>query len=199
MPSAHPFIIVTRSHSLTQSSGFEQDRNQALKSPDRASLTWGAWLFCPLSTIKLSISPSFPLTLGTSCWSSPMAISGHKSEAACSQGRSRCGMVLRQEGVAQWLDLATHAPPGGARLGSESILCRLYPLEELPLVEWWPCCPFQTPPQAAWGSRPQLVGRPCGFPVKSSWSAGSLKKQTGPLLEPLLQGRAPGEGSFAVF
>lgn len=194
MPSAHPFIIVTRSHSLTQSSGFERDRNQALKSPDRASLTWGAWLFCPLSAIKLSISPSFPLTLGTSCWSSPMAVSGHKSE-----GRSRCGKVLRQEGVAQWLDLATHAPPGGARLGSESILCRLYPLEELPLVEWWPCCLFQTPPQAAWGSRPQPVGRPCGFPVKSSWRGGSLEKQTGPLLEPPLQGRAPGEGSFAVF
>lgn len=67
--------------------------------------------------------PHLSYSLEASCLSSPGSISGHKSEATCSQGGSGCGMAWAGKSVAQWLDLVARTPPGGARLISESDLC----------------------------------------------------------------------------
>lgn len=153
-----------------------------------------------LSEPSNSPFPHLSYLLEASCLSSPVSISGHKSEATCSQGGSGCGMAQAGKSVAQWLDLVAHAPPGGARLISESV------------------CPLLTPPQGGAAS--------CGVVALSipNTSLSSLGFQTTTPGEPLWlsnqrahevvvppesrldpswslgrKGRAPAEGSFEVF
>lgn len=148
-----------------------------------------------LSEPSKSPFPHLSFSLEASCLSSPVSISGHKGEATCSQGGSGCGMAQARKGMAQWLDLVAHAPPGGARLRVRPLLTP--PVEELPLwsgVSVYSRCPPKqpgVPDHSSWGvpvafqSRAHKVLAPPKNRLDPSWSLGR-------------KGRAPAEGSFEV-